>query len=258
MRGHLLIALCAAGCAAEPTATIESEASACPDYGADTYQPFAAPGHYVKSSVASAPWRGPTTAYPNGDENFSGYSAPEMVECSSDKSARPYLDVTDGCLAALHARGQVQATPEGYFRVVALGFSPDQPDLPVKWTDQSVSYRFYYSAQTGDAGNPGFKAFARYRTEDDLYVASWRADGVVQIQKKECGIYTALVLDKDFGPPSPGVWHTLRFDAIGDALALSLDGHSVISTTNSSFTWGTAGIRIDGMDGAYLEDWRVD
>ena len=104
---------------------------------------------------------------------------------------------------------------------------------------------------------PGFKAFLRYRTEYDLYVASWRADGVVQIQKKQCGKYTALKIDKTYGPPSQNKWHTIKFEAVGDKLSLWLDGKLAMTVNDSTFSWGTAGIRIDSYDGSYIDNWKV-
>jgi hypothetical protein len=61
----------------------------------------------------------------------------------------------------------------------------------------------------------------------------------------------------DFGPPSPDVWHSIRFEAVGDDLHLYLDDDLVLSTTSQSLSWGTAGIRIDSADGAYIDDWSV-
>jgi len=57
--------------------------------------------------------------------------------------------------------------------------------------------------------------------------------------------------------PSPNTWHTIKLSASGDKLDLYLDGDHAVSTTDDTFNWGTAGIRIDSMDGAYLDDWRV-
>jgi hypothetical protein len=241
---------------------VDPQPSDCPS-GAAIYSPYATPGRYPLGAVAAMAWVGPSSPYPNGDEDFSGYgpNMPVMIECSDDKSAVPYLDVTDGCLGAAavgtYTRGQVHATSDGYYRAVALGYATG-PNLPTKWTDQAIEYRFYYSAQVGTNGNPGFKAFVRYRTEDDLYVGSWRTDGTAQIQRKQCGVYTELVILPTFGAPTPNAWHTIRFEAIGDELKLTLDGRLAIDTTDHVFSWGTAGIRIDSMDGAYLDNWRVE
>jgi hypothetical protein len=230
---------------------------------AGVYSPYAAAGWYPSGPVAAMPWRGATSGYPDGDEDFRAYDPlPVTVECASNKSRRTHLDVTAGCLIATatgdgrYQRGQVRTTADGYFRALALGHA-DGESLPVKWTDQAVEVRFLHHGRTGTAGNPGFKLFARYRSEDDLYVASWRFDGAVQIQRKLCGDYSTLAVRRDLAPPSPDVWHWIRFEALGDDLTLYLDDKPVLHAAAHTFSWGTAGIRIDGADGAYLDDWTV-
>jgi hypothetical protein len=225
----------------------------------NAFTPYSGSGH-PSGSAASYLWRGPTSTYPAGHEDFRGYGAalPVTVECSTNKGRRAHLDVTAGCLNAVaisptYTRGQVVGS---VFRALALGHAPGNPK-PVKWTDQSVEYRFYYTAATDTVNLPGFKAFARYRSENDLYVASWRMDGVVQIQKKHCGNYTRLALHKGFGKPAPNTWNTLRFDVKGNRLDLYLNRKLVLSTTDNTFSWGTTGIRIDSMSGAYIDNWKV-
>ena len=239
----------------ESTSTTEQEATSCPP-PSGVYNPYAN-GSSGAGTVTQYPWRGASSTYPSGNEDFRSYASGTSVECSSSKSTRSHLDVTSGCLTATSVSGNVGGKiSTNNFRALALGKTAAS-DTPVKWTDQRIEYRFYYSSQTSTVGNPGFKAFARYRTENDLYVASWRMDGVVQIQKKQCGIYTALAVLPSYGAPSKNAWHTIRFDAIGDRLVLALDGTQVLSVANSTFSWGTAGIRIDSADGAYLDDWHV-
>lgn len=235
--------------------------SGCPSTGPEVYSPYRAPGAYPHDTVAVLPWRGDGAMYPNGTEDFSNYGTlPQTVECGDDKKLRSYLDVTAGCLTAVqlgtYTRGKITATSDGYYRSIALGYASGT-SLPAKWTDQATEYRFFYAAATGTNGNPGFKAFLRYRTEDDLYVASWRTDGVAQIQKKHCGDYTPLIILPAFGAPTPNAWHTIRFTALGPKLDLYLDGAHVATANDPNFTWGTTGIRIDSMDGAYIDDWKV-
>jgi hypothetical protein len=227
-----------------------------------TYSPFAGAGPYRSGTVTDFPWKGTASAYPDGDENFSNYgTAATTIECSFAKGAIPYLDVTAGCLSfqpvGSNTRGLIGAQADDAFRAIALAHPSNDPDNAVKWTDTGVEYRFYYSVTHGTANEPGFKAFLRYRTEEDLYVASWRRDGVAQIQKKQCGVYTPLVIDPNWGSPSLNAFHTLRFTAVGNHLQLFLDGKLAVEATDSTFAWGTAGIRIDAMDGAYIDDWRV-
>jgi hypothetical protein len=203
--------------------------------------------------------------YPDGVEDFRGYgrALPNEVECGHDKVRRSHLDVTAGCLRAVstgggsYTRGQIEETSDHYFRALALAYTAEQ-SLPVKWTDQAIEYRFLHTGRTGTTGNPGFKAFVRYRSEYDLYVASWRFDGVIQIQRKQCGEYTVIARREGFPPPSANTWHSLRFAAVGPQLTLSVDDRVVLRATSTAFTWGTAGIRIDSADNTYLDDWRVE
>jgi hypothetical protein len=235
----------------------------CPAYSASVYTPYTGTGAFPSGTVAQYPWRGTSSSYPDGNETFTAYAPlPETVECGSRKGDRKYLDVTAGCLSAVStssgARGQIELTSGGAYRSLAKGFKQGDSTHPVKWTDTGTEYRFYYSKPPIAEGvNPGFKAFLRYRTEYDLYVASWRADGVVQIQKKQCGTYTALEIDKHYGPPSKGAWHTIRFEAVGTKLSLWLDGKLAMTVNDATFSWGTAGIRIDSYDGAYIDNWKV-
>jgi hypothetical protein len=221
--------------------------------GAGVYSPYMADGAYPVGPVDELPWDA---------EDFEAYTTlPKEVECASTKDKRGHLDVTAGCLDAIlvsgkYKRGRIDATSDGAFRAIALG-EVDGFDLPAKWTDQSVSYRFWYDGASGSSNVPGFKAFARYRSEDDLYVAGWRTDGVAIIQRKQCGKYSALAT-KTVGKPSANAWHWIRLDAVGDQLTLWLDNTKVLTATSSTFGWGTAGIRIDSMDGAYIDDWRVE
>jgi hypothetical protein len=264
-----LAALCclAAGCVdggeIDVDVAPQSTTTSCPLDAPGVYSPYAGDDDYPSGTVGDLPWRGASSGYPDGVEDFRGYSSlPVTVECAADKDRRSHLDVTAGCLEAVavsdgrYQRGRVHTTSDGYFRALALGH--DDGDLPpVKWTDQAIEFRFFHRGRTGSEGNPGFKAFARYRSEDDLYVASWRFDGVVEIQRKRCGDYTTLAIRRDLAPPSADTWHWIRFDAVGDRLTLRLDGRVVLTASSGTFSWGTGGIRIDAADGTYLDDWSV-
>lgn len=248
-----LVASLSAGCLSDD----ESRGTTCGD--PDAYSPYETT-LLPSGDVVALPWRGETGAYPNGREAFDVYGATSSIECGSTKDKRSHLDVTAGCLTAValgdgaYHRAQVTLTETAAFRALALGHSGGER---VKWTGQRGEYRFYYTGTTGDGANPGFKVFARYRTEDALYVASWRFDGVVQIQKKQCGEYTALARLEGQPVPSTHTWHRIRFDAIGTTPSLYLDDRLTLTTEDSSVSWGTMGIRIDGATGTHLDDWRV-
>ena len=104
----------------------------------------------------------------------------------------------------------------------------------------------------------GAHLFARYQTENDLYVASLRHDGQVMIKKKHCDEYTTLAV----APFSQGTveldrWYKLSFSAHGDELIFSVDGQQELSINDSTFSWGSMGIRLDYTD-TYLDDWYLD
>jgi hypothetical protein len=231
----------------------------CPAYNSGVYTPFENYGPVTTGKVSQYPWRGQGSTYPDTVEDFRSYSTPSTVECSASKGTRNYLDVTSGCLSAVSAEGgiagQIHGTSSGYYRSFSLPFD-SASGRKVAWTDMGVEYRFKYSQWTGDVSGPGFKIFGRYMTEYDLYVGSWRMDGVVQIQKKHCGVYTVLKRI-NFGAPSPNVWHTIKFETVGNQQKLYLDGQLVMTTTDDTIKRGTAGIRIDSAESSLIDDWRV-
>jgi hypothetical protein len=256
--GAMVLAISLIGCATdEEMSEADEEGVTDSELSASTYTPFA--GSSSTGSASTYPWHGHNTSYPAGDEDFRGYGLPLSVECSSTKPLRSHLDVTAGCLTAVavggYSRGQITSTSDGAFRVVALPFTGSETN-PLKWTDVKNEYRFYYKGTSGPGVDPGFKAFVRYRSENDLYVASWRTDGVVQIKRKVNGTYKTLA-QVTKSTPSKDTWHTIRFDATGSRLDLYLDGTKVLTATDTSLTWGTAGIRTDAMTGAYLDEWTV-
>ena len=254
----LAVAGVGAGCVADDADDDELVVAAAATCGAaDAYTPYGDMDS-TSGNVAALPWRGVNESYPNGRETFERYADGALIECASSKAKVSHFEVTAGCLRGIvlgggaYRRAHVEPTADGAFRAVALSFSSGDV---IKWTDQRIEYRFYFSDAT-DGVLPGFKAFVRYRSEDDLYVASWRLDGIVSIQKKHCGEYT-LLAKTQVTAPTPRAWHRMRFDAIGTKLALYLDDRYVLSAESGTFSWGTVGIRIDGTTGTYLDDWRV-
>jgi hypothetical protein len=216
----------------------------------DAYPPG---GSYVTGTAAQYPWVG---------ENFDSYAHNAIVETSANKALRSHLDVTSGVLEAKHVSSYKRGWTTTYnFRTVAIGTSGSSK---VKWTDQTNQYRGYIQAwQNGDPNWSGLHAFARYQTDDNLYVASIRYDGLTTIKRKLAGAYTTLAqtslpnsyLDSN-GNLKTGQWFTLKFSVFGNQLKFSLDGTQLLTATDSNLTFGTIGIRTDYAN-IYFDDWKL-
>lgn len=113
----------------------------------------------------------------------------------------------------------------------------------------------------------GVHLFARYNTENDLYVASIRKDGQVVIKKKLNGIYTTLSTTKCSSPESFSnyfqlkKWYTLKITIVNFLLSFYIDDILILQTADAfcsrsetvdcqngfqkSLDSGTSGIRFD-------------
>lgn len=200
-------------------------------------------------------------------ESFESWSDGNILECSSNMYVLAHIDVTSGCLYSKYAGEWKRGwTDSAVFRAVSIGRHTDGREI--KWTDQTIEYRAHIKTWHNNGNIPawsGLHAFVRYRTSDDLYVASIRYDGVVTIKRKWKGVYTTLAesrLTNEFkeyldvnGKLSTGKWYQIHFSAIGNKLKLYLDGELLLSTTNDTFSWGTTGIRIDNSN-TYIDEWK--
>lgn len=250
------IGLALAGCALETGddlgRSLQAQSNWCdPPNPPGTYDFYPGTGFYPSGDATSYPW---------GGEDFESYADNETIECSTNQSQRSHLEVTSGCLIGRLLSSQYRRgyTTDHNFRMLAVGLSGGQR---VKWTRQSNQYRGWISSwQAGAPDWAGFHLFARYRTENDLYVASFRKDGTVTIKRKLCGAYSTLASGdlSDFGITfTTGAWYTLRFEADGSDLRMYVNGTEVLTATDGTFSWGTSGIRIDYAN-AYIDDWIVE
>ncbi|HYX36004.1 MAG TPA: hypothetical protein VE954_23120 [Oligoflexus sp.] len=211
----------------------------------DTFEAFPDGTSYV-----SGPAKG-SLAWPG--ETFQSMMDSEIVECS-DRDSRDHLEITSGCLTARQVGNYLRGYTDSYsFRALAVGWSEGKR---VKWTDQINSYRAHIKRrQREDCPTCGLHLFTRYRTENDLYVASLRQDGLATIKKKHCGTYTTLA-EKKINGLAGNTWYKVQFAAIGRQLTLSLDDKELLKANDATFSWGTSGIRTDYVD-VYLDDWKV-
>jgi hypothetical protein len=124
-------------------------------------------------------------------------------------------------------------------------------------TDVDPAVRVYISSwQSGGPQWSGAHIFARYQTQNDLYVASLRKDGKVYIKLKHCDAYTTLAgASFSQGAVQTGTWYGLRFEVVGQRLRLYVDGQLELEAFDDMLFWGTTGVRSD-YGTFYLDDWE--
>ena len=219
-------------------------------YGSGVYDAF--PGNnasYPKGNSSTYGWPG---------DDFESYSDEEIVETRTNKSRRSHLDVTSGTLRAKHLNGSrlwKRGWTDTYnFRVLSRATSGGQE---VRLTDVDAAVRVYISSwQSGGPQWSGAHIFARYQTENDLYVASLRKDGKVYIKLKHCDAYTTLAGSSfSQGSVQTGTWYDLRFEVVGQRLRLYVDGKLELEAFDDTLSWGTTGVRTD-YGAFYLDDWE--
>ena len=222
-----------------------------PDYASDVYDPYPGPHTgYPLFRIAENP-----LSWPN--ETFETYVHNTLIASSS--SNIPHIDVTSGHLYAKHLNGS-QTWKRGWvqspvFRMLAKGYHSGGK---IRWTDGTQTIRVYFDAVHAHAPHyAGAHLFARYQTENDLYVASLRHDGQVMIKKKHCDTYTTLAVAAfSQGSVEQNHWYELSFSAYGDELVLAVDGHEELTAIDDTFSWGSMGVRLDYTD-TYLDDWYL-
>ncbi|WP_232298464.1 pectate lyase [Leptospira licerasiae] len=231
------------------------EANSCNPTG--TYEFFPGTGYYPSGSSEVYPWLTPEGG---SLEGFESYIDGSVIESSSNKSAQSHIEVTSGTLMSKYVSNGVykRAKTEDYnFRMLLQGLNNG---LRVKWTDQALEARFYIDSwQASSDSWQGIHLFTRYRTENDLYVASLRSDGTVYFKKKLCGTYTTLasgILKDQAGNQKffqTKQWYKLALIATGNHLDFYVDNVLQLSVTDGTFSWGTSGIRTDYAN-VYLDD----
>ena len=239
---------------------------------ADTYDHFPGDGLYPIGTVSEYPWY---TGWGRvSQEDFEHY------ESGRDLSGTPWLSVTSGRLEARHfdpfRRGWAEGNGGTGARILASAYTTDN----VQWTDQEVSYRAF--VKNWDPAEPetaqkrnvqGLNVFARYRTENDLYVASYKRNGRIMIQRKLCGRYTKLVTEWQAEIPQ-NTWVTLTFRVrtlpsganhlqleVEYTVAGNSERHVVVAIDGdldaaAYLSAGTHGIRTDLVK-VYLDDWTL-
>lgn len=198
--------------------------------------------------------KGTPQEYPFPSQYFSEYNDGQIIGQSSSKDPDADLIVTSGELYCDSFEGKKQAFTNTYnFRVLLNGMVNN---TRVGWTNSIVNtFITPVAKQPNIKSWAGMHLFTRYRTSDDLYVASYRFDGNVTIKKKIAGVYTTLA-QASLSAPVLGTKYQLQFTAKGSNLSFFVDGKKVLTVDDYDLDWGTAGVRLDYTD-CYIESLRM-
>ena len=200
--------------------------------------------------------KGTPSQFPFSKQDFHQYQPGQLIAKSANKEPLEDLIVTSGTLTCQENRGVKDGfTTTHNFRMLINPMDGNQ--VRVRYTD----YRFTTLAtiERWHDGRPnwaGMHLFARYQTSDNLYVGSYRTDGLVTLKKKIATKYTTLG-QVDIGAPETGKEYVLAIEVDGSSLRFFIDGKQVLAAFDSDLTWGTSGIRLDYSD-SYVDFIKVN
>ena len=196
--------------------------------------------------------------FPYPKEDFQRFTAGNLIAKSSAKDPDADLIVTSGTLICEMKDGAKKGfTTNHNFRMLCNPMDR-QIMKRVRLTDCKTTY--FGIIDRWHSNIPawaGMHIFARYQTENDLYVASYRSDAYVTIKKKVKGTYKTLIKTTMSEPPLAGKEYTLAFEADGDRLTFYIDNKQVLTTTDKDLDWGTTGVRLDYAD-SYVDYVKIE
>lgn len=118
------------------------------------------------------------------------------------------------------------------------------------WSDYLVSLKM----RSGDDDALG--VLFRYQDTDNYYRFLWYAQGKYRrLEKRINGVFH--VLAQDAAAYRIGQTYALQISAKGSALSVAIDGETVLTATDSSFTRGTVALYSHYNAGSYFADVRV-
>ena len=127
----------------------------------------------------------------------------------------------------------------------------------VAYTDFTLSFTIIPISIKNKTENwSGVHLFSRYQTENDLYVASLRVDGLIVIKKKIKGHYTTLAQKKSRIVLELQKEYTFTFSAMNNNLRLTVTDQTTIESleaVDSDLRCGTGGLRLDNIE-CYIRD----
>jgi hypothetical protein len=139
------------------------------------------------------------------------------------------------------ASGQWNRTSAGTFAQNSIG-GDARAAIGTATDDQVVATRLRVTAFAPPAGSQErwIGLSARYRDTGNYYYVSLRSGNTLQLRRLQAGQITTL--GSIPVTVTPGAWHALRFEAVGDALRVWLNGALVLQVRDSTHQAGRSGV----------------
>ncbi len=176
--------------------------------------------------------------------NWSQYKHDELICTSKQKDRNKPFYVTSGQLWCKNNRGFIDTYN---FRMLINVF--DNYKL-IRYNDSTIVIDFaivrWHTIQSTPNWS-GIHLFSRYQTEDDLYVASIRVDGLSTIKKKIKGEYTTLQ-QSHIQQIQLQQNYRLHFSVCDNTLSLLLNNVMIMQYIDTDLQSGCCGVRTDYCD----------
>jgi len=110
----------------------------------------------------------------------------------------------------------------------------------IDWTDQAIEADIRPTEFNG--ADRWFGLSARRVDDRNYYYVTFRQPGVVSLRRMRNGVVTVLASDNAGAPFVPGRSYRVRLEAVGDQLAVFLNGFPVTHVKDSAFKHGNPGL----------------
>ncbi|HTU66441.1 MAG TPA: hypothetical protein VMF52_10870, partial [Steroidobacteraceae bacterium] len=110
----------------------------------------------------------------------------------------------------------------------------------IDWTDQAIEADLRPTAFNG--ADRWFGLAVRRIDDQNYYYATFRQNGRISLRRYRNGVVTELAYELAGAPFVPGHSYRVRLEAVGDQLAVFLNGFPVTHAKDSTFTHGHPGV----------------
>jgi hypothetical protein len=187
--------------------------------------------------------------------NFENYNEDEIIT-NSKNNPNELLTATSGLLTCKYDKGIKYAFTNTYNYRMLLTQKINDNMIKVAYNNSKITIIAKIEKWHDNAPDwSGIHLFSRYQTEDDLYVASYRIDGMITLKKKINGKYYTLCSNL-YNPIKLNTEYLLSFEVKDNQLIYYINNNKVLYCNDDELQYGVCGIRCDYCD-LYLDNIRI-